>query len=173
MSLDKQQIDAFGDSARDLLSRVNHAERLRERISQPPALDRDFWQEMAEAGWLAVLVPEEQGGLGLGLGEINAIAREMGAALPAEPLVSVAVQTVTLLCSLPPGPLRDRLLAGIADGSLVAGTAWQQRPGQVQAGPGAVVSASEGALSVSGHFIGVSPATGASGWLILAREQEE
>ncbi|AHG62440.1 acyl-CoA dehydrogenase [Advenella mimigardefordensis] len=173
MSLDKQQIDAFGDSARDLLSRMNHAGRMRERVSQPPALDRDFWQEMAEAGWLAVLVPEEQGGLGLGLGEINAIAREMGAALPAEPLVAVAVQTVTLLCSLPPGPLRDRLLAGIADGSLVVGTAWQQRPGQVQAGPGAILSASEGALSVSGYFIGVSPATGASGWLILAREQEE
>src|SRR5690606_38583354 len=173
MSLDKQQIDAFGDSARDLLSRVNHAERLRERIAQPPALDHDFWRQMAEAGWLAVLVPEEQGGLGLGLGEMNAIAQELGAALPAEPLVAVAVQTVTLLCSLEPGPLRDRLLAGIADGSLVVGTAWQQAPGQVQARPGPVVSVDGAARTVSGCFTSVSPGNGASGWRVLAREQND
>lgn len=85
MALDKEQIDAFRDSARDLLSRTNHAERIRARVLQSPTLDLAFWQQMAEAGWLAVLVPEEQGGLGLGLGEMNAIAQELGAALPAEP----------------------------------------------------------------------------------------
>ncbi len=173
MSLDKEQIAAFGDSARDFLSRTNHAERIRERVLQPPTLDHAFWQHMAEAGWLAVLVPEEQGGLGLGLGEMNAIAQELGAALPAEPLVAVAVQTVTLLCSLAPSPLRDRLLAAIADGSLVVGTAWQQFPGQVQACPGPVVSVDGAVRAVSGRFVSVSPATGASGWLILAREQND
>ena len=173
MALDKEQIDAFRDSARDLLSRTNHAERIRERVSQSPALDRDFWQQMADAGWLAVLIPEDQGGLGQGLGEMNAIAQELGAALPAEPLVAVAVQTVTLLNWLEPGPLRDRLLAGIADGSLVVGTAWQQVAGQTEARPGPALAVDGNTQAVSARFVNVSPATGASGWLVLAREQNE
>lgn len=173
MALDKEQIDAFRDSARDLLSRTNHAERIRERVSQLPALDSDFWQQMADAGWLAVLVPEEQGGLGLGLGEMNAIAQELGAALPAEPLVAVAVQTVTLLNALEPGALRDRLLAGIADGSLVVGTAWQQTADQTEAHRGPAIVVDGDMQAVSARFVNVSPATGASGWLVVASEQNE
>ena len=173
MALDKEQIDAFRDSARDLLSRTNHAERIRARVLQSPTLDLAFWQQMAEAGWLAVLVPEEQGGLGLGLGEMNAIAQELGAALPAEPLVAVAVQSVTLLNLLEPGPLRDRLLAGIADGSLIVGTAWQQTAGQTGARSGPAVTVDGNGQAVSGSFVNVSPATGASGWLSLARVQDD
>ncbi len=172
-TLDFEQIEAFRDSARDFLSRADHAARIRERVRQPQPLDRAFWQEMAEAGWLGVLAPEAQGGLDLGLGEMNAIARELGAALPGEPLVAVAVQTVMLLRSLPAGALRDRLLEQIAEGTLVAGVAWQQSQGQIDVRPGPTVSVGEDALQVTAGFLNVTPAEGADGWLVPVREQDE
>lgn len=173
MSLAREQIDAFRDSARDFLSRGNHAERMRQRVLASAGLDRAAWQGMAEAGWPAVLVPEEQGGLGLGLGEMNAIALELGASLAAEPLVAVAVQTVAYLRALPDSERRDRLLAGIADGSLIAGTAWQQHPGQVTVRPGPVVTQQDGQLAVSARYINVSPAGGADGWLVPVMQNDE
>jgi alkylation response protein AidB-like acyl-CoA dehydrogenase len=40
-----------------------------------------LWQAAAEQGWLAVLIPEEHDGLGLGLVEAQVIARALGAGL--------------------------------------------------------------------------------------------
>ena len=173
MSLDREQIDAFRDSARDYLSRGDHAARLRGRVLKPEGLDRSAWQGMAEAGWPAVLVPEAQDGLGLGLGEMNAIALELGASLAAEPLVAVAVQSVTLLRGLPGNELRDRLLSGIADGSLIVGTAWQQSGGQLDAVSGPAIAAQDGKFALSARFINVSPASGADGWLVPAVQNNE
>jgi len=67
-------IDAFSDSARDLLSRNAAVARLRGLSDTQTGFDRTAWQEIANAGWLGVLVPEDDGGLGLGLREISAIA---------------------------------------------------------------------------------------------------
>lgn len=80
---------------------------------------------------------------------------------------------MTLLNLLESGPLRDRLLAGIADGSLIVGTAWQQTAGQTGACSGPAVAVDGHGQAVSGSFVNVSPATGASGWLSLARVQDD
>ena len=55
----------------------------------------DLWKAVNEQGWLAVLVPEEHDGLGLGLLDASVIARAFGAG------------TV-------PGPWQSTLLAGEA-----------------------------------------------------------
>jgi alkylation response protein AidB-like acyl-CoA dehydrogenase len=44
-----------------------------------------LWKAAAEQGWLAVLVPEEHDGLGLGLVEAQVIARALGAGLAPGP----------------------------------------------------------------------------------------
>ena len=45
------------------------------------AHDEKLWRSMAEQGFLGVVIPEEAGGMGLGMVELAALAEEMGRAL--------------------------------------------------------------------------------------------
>jgi alkylation response protein AidB-like acyl-CoA dehydrogenase len=52
------------------------------RISETgTAHDETLWRKMAEQGFLGVRIPEESGGMGLGMVELAALAEEMGRAL--------------------------------------------------------------------------------------------
>ena len=68
------------ESARALLSRECGAGRVRELMETETAHDEGLWQSLADQGWTGLVVPEEQGGLGLGLVEMAAVAEEMGRA---------------------------------------------------------------------------------------------
>ena len=48
----------------------------------------DLWKALAEQGWLAVLIPEEHDGLGLGLLDASVIVRCLGAGAVPGPYVS-------------------------------------------------------------------------------------
>ncbi|HEY9281549.1 MAG TPA: acyl-CoA dehydrogenase [Eoetvoesiella sp.] len=173
MSFDLVEIQAFKDSARDFLTRDNQGERIRKLIVENRSLDRDFWQQIAESGWPAILVPEEQGGLGLGVTEAVAIAEEVGRSYISEPVVQVAVQAVSLLNALPHSDLRSELLEKIADGSFIIGTAWQHRLGQLEPEYQANSVPVNDGLIVDAVFTNVMPADGADGWLVVAGVQNE
>lgn len=68
------------ESARALLGRECGAGRVRELMETETAHDEGLWRAMAEQGWTGLAVPEEQGGLGLGLVEMAAVAEGMGEA---------------------------------------------------------------------------------------------
>ena len=48
------------------------------------------WKQVVEMGWLGTAIPEEYGGLGLGMLEMCVIAEEMGRALAPVPFASTA-----------------------------------------------------------------------------------
>lgn len=167
--------DAFSDSARDLLSRNGAIARLRILSDSQVGFDRNAWQEVANAGWLGVLVSEDDGGLGLGLRELAAIAEEVGQALFPEPYIAGAVQVATVLMGCPAGGLRNQLLERLVDGSYVSGLAWQERLGQIQAADGLATHlvAVGDAMQLSGKKSFVIPGAGADGWIVLASQQSE
>src|SRR5260370_26047952 len=66
------------DSARDFLKRECKPERVRELMETDTAHDDKLWQSIADQGWTGLIIPEEQGGLGLGLVEMAVVAEEMG-----------------------------------------------------------------------------------------------
>jgi alkylation response protein AidB-like acyl-CoA dehydrogenase len=68
------------DSARELLSRQCKPRRVREILETDTADDSNLWREMADQGWTGLTIPEEYGGLGLGLLEMAVVAEEMGRA---------------------------------------------------------------------------------------------
>ena len=68
------------ESARALLSRECGPGRVRELMETETAHDEGLWRALAEQGWTGLVVGEEQGGLGLGLVEMAAVAEEMGRA---------------------------------------------------------------------------------------------
>lgn len=91
--------------------------RIRALRSDAVGIDRAVWQQIAEMGWLSLLIGEDQGGLGLGLRELATINEELGAALVPEPVAAVAA-----IAPLLAGDARERLL----DGSMICLPAWRE-----------------------------------------------
>ena len=54
------------DSVADFVKRGTDIKRVRRLRDTQPGFERQVWKQMAEFGWLGILVPERFGGLGLG-----------------------------------------------------------------------------------------------------------
>ncbi len=83
------------DAAADAFSRVKTVEAAREAIEDDSALP-DMWPTAAEAGWLGLLVSEQNGGAGLGAYEAMLIAQEAGKVLAGVPLLGALPASMLL-----------------------------------------------------------------------------
>jgi alkylation response protein AidB-like acyl-CoA dehydrogenase len=77
----------------------------------------DFWSDMAGLGWLGLHLPESRGGSGFGLPELVVVVEELGRAITPGPFVPTVIASAVIATS--PGAVADRLLRGLADGSVV------------------------------------------------------
>ncbi|MER6477595.1 acyl-CoA dehydrogenase family protein [Streptomyces filamentosus] len=73
---------------RELLAGRFGREALRAAVDGPGCVDRGLWKELGEAGFFALRLPEEEGGVGLGLPEAVLLFEEAGRALLPGPLVA-------------------------------------------------------------------------------------
>jgi 3-oxochol-4-en-24-oyl-CoA dehydrogenase len=163
-------VAAFADSARDLLKRSGSLTRLRRLKAAGQVHDKAFWRQIASNGWLGILFPEIEGGLGLGLRELCAVAEQTGVHLVPEPFLACGVQAGALLHALPTGDLRNALLRRLLAGDLLAGVAWQEWVGGDEAAmAGLQATEQEGALALDGRkqFVVGAGADG-DGWIVSA-----
>ncbi|MFH8881273.1 acyl-CoA dehydrogenase family protein [Streptomyces californicus] len=79
---------ALRSGMRDLLGAVFDRDRLRAAVERGGTLDRALWRELGAAGFFALRLPEEDGGVGLGLPEAVLLFEEAGRALLPGPLVA-------------------------------------------------------------------------------------
>ncbi len=84
--------------------------------------DRAIWSQLAELGIAGIVVPEEQGGSGLGLLDAVIVSQALGHAVTPTPFLATAVMAPTALEAVG-GKLAEDWLAGIASGELVVGVA--------------------------------------------------
>jgi alkylation response protein AidB-like acyl-CoA dehydrogenase len=167
-------LEAFESSAQEILAAVDHRARRRSLASADHSFDMGMWKSLAEAGWLSVLVPEAEGGLGLGVDVAAVLARAAGTHLLPEPFVAGAAMSTLVLRQCPDSECRSMLLRAISDGSILVASAWQEDIGQVEADPRAVLAdATDGTSSLTGTKRFVDPGDGAAGWLVLARRGTE
>ncbi|MFN0124690.1 MAG: acyl-CoA dehydrogenase family protein [Blastocatellia bacterium] len=75
-------------SAREFFARECPPERVRELMASETAFDAKLWEAIADQGWTGLTLPEEFGGLGLGLVELAVVAEEMGRANLPGPFIS-------------------------------------------------------------------------------------
>jgi alkylation response protein AidB-like acyl-CoA dehydrogenase len=167
----------FRDSARHFLERSHALQRLRAMRGDAACCDRAAWREMAGLGWLAILVPEADGGLGLGMREAAAIAEEIGQALLPEPYTAVAVQAASLIAALADSDARRDLAGRLCDGALLAGLAWQEalaEPDPPQAASTLATSAHAAGADfvLNGCKLFVAPGADADGWIVSARLED-
>ena len=131
--------------------------------------DRAIWKQMADLGWLGVLVPEEYGGMGLKLADMAIVAQGLARALVPEPLTATAVMAARVLADSGNGALKDKLLSGLASGDILPAVAWQEEAGSLDAANiKAQATPFEGGYRVNGTKRFVIGATSADGYIVSA-----
>lgn len=96
--------------------------------------NENVWKQIVEMGWLGAAIPEEYGGLGLGMLELCVIAEELGRALAPVPFGSSAFFFAEALKLAGSEEQKSTLLPKIADGSLIGCIAVSEGPGEIKPG---------------------------------------
>jgi alkylation response protein AidB-like acyl-CoA dehydrogenase len=91
---------------------------VRAHLEQPTAQEERLWPLLSDLGWPGLLVPEEHGGLGLGMVDLVVVMEEMGRALFPGPYLSSAVLATLAARELGLGDLLARLAAGTVRGTV-------------------------------------------------------
>ncbi|MEO9469990.1 acyl-CoA dehydrogenase family protein [Parasphingorhabdus sp.] len=107
----------------------------------------EVWQKIVEMGWLGAAIPEEYGGLGLGMLELCVIAEELGRVLAPVPFSSSAYYFAEAIKLAGSEEQKSELLPKIADGSFIGCLATTE-------GPGAIAETSIGAQYKDGKLTG-------------------
>ena len=92
------------------------------------------WKQIVEMGWLGAAIPEEYGGLGLGMLELCVIAEELGRTLAPVPFGSSAYFFAEALKLAGSEEQKLALLPKVADGSVIGCIAVSEGPGEIAAG---------------------------------------
>jgi alkylation response protein AidB-like acyl-CoA dehydrogenase len=163
----------LADSVADFVARGTDIARVRRLRGTRGEYDRATWKQMAELGWLGILVPESYGGLGLGLAEMALVAKGLARSLAPEPFTAAAVLAATALAASENEPLKREHLPRFAAGECLPVLAWQEQAGALDP---LVVEASatpfEGGYKLNGVKRFVSGAAQADAFLVSARGRD-
>lgn len=111
---------ALRDAARSLLDREVTSHLLRERYADPGARAERLWAAVTGAGWTSLGIPEEAGGLGLGVVATALVCEEAGRALAPVPLWETASLATALLREAGAIPTLGRICGGARATGVVA-----------------------------------------------------
>ena len=171
--VDHSHAALLAQSVGDFVKRGADLPRVRALAQTHAESDRAQWRQLAELGWLGVLVPESAGGLGLGLAEATIVAEGLGRALTPEPYTAVAVLAARVLEQSAESALRNELLRGLVGGEQVPVVAWQEQPNDFSGLQVATTATPfEGGYRVSGKKQFVVGAAGANGYLVTAQSPD-
>lgn len=149
---------------------VARVRKLRETKTE---CDRALWKQMADLGWLGVLVPEQYGGMGLKLGDMAIVAQGLARVLVPEPLTAAAVLAARVLADSNNEPLKKKLLEGLVSGDTLPAVAWQEEAGTLDAGKISMQATPfEGGFRVNGSKRFVVGASNADGYIVSANSAQ-
>jgi alkylation response protein AidB-like acyl-CoA dehydrogenase len=105
------------DSIRAVLTRESPV-ALARKVVESGERPTELWKTMAELGWPALTVPEEHGGIGLGMIEAGILAEELGRVIAPGALLPTVTQFVPAVQETATADQRDRFLGGVAAGEI-------------------------------------------------------
>jgi 3-oxocholest-4-en-26-oyl-CoA dehydrogenase beta subunit len=123
-----EEQDAVRDLAAQILEGHATAERVKEVERSEERIDRELWRALADAGLLAIAVPEERGGSGLGLIELCLLLEQQGRRVAPVPLWPTLILGALPLAELGSSEQQQRWLPGVASGDVIL-TAALSEPG--------------------------------------------
>jgi alkylation response protein AidB-like acyl-CoA dehydrogenase len=160
-----EQQKLLQDSAARFMEQSAGAQLVRRVRESGAPFDADVWRELAAAGWLAILIGEDKGGLGLGPTELALVLEEAGKALLPGPIAAAAAAAKILSEGDGGGDLID----GILSGDLVVVPALQETAFGIDP-EGAACRADPGGEGwrLTGEKCFIPEAGGAHGFLVSA-----
>jgi alkylation response protein AidB-like acyl-CoA dehydrogenase len=123
MTLNEDQ-SMLRDSARDFMKTeapVAHFRKYRDMECQD-GFSHDLWKQFAEMGFTGILIPEAEGGLGMGHIEAGIVLEEIGRNLSPSPFLSTSITAVEALKAADKA-MRDLWFPEILKGEAVIGIA--------------------------------------------------
>jgi alkylation response protein AidB-like acyl-CoA dehydrogenase len=119
-------------SARNFIKKASPVTRMRELRDDTESLgyDKKVFQQMAKLDWTAILLPEDQGGMGMGMADMIVVMEAIGTGLAPEPLlpsVILAGQALTLSGN---DALVNEWLDPIIEAKKVLALAYQEKQGR-------------------------------------------
>lgn len=143
--------------------------RIRGLRGKEPDFGRSLWRAMGAQGWLSILVPEEEGGLGLGMAAAAAVAERLGVACAPEPYVMAGLLTPFLISRSSNRARKQGLMPAVLSGELLVSLAWQPAGGSLEPEKVEISArAQSGEIVLSGQCRFVVPAL-ADAYLVLAK----
>jgi alkylation response protein AidB-like acyl-CoA dehydrogenase len=113
-------------SARRFLENECPSAFVRRRMAESAAMTEEFWQKLAEQGWLGILYPEEAGGSGLGLVDMTVLMEEMGRAVMPGPFFSTVLLGGSAILEAGSPAQRQEWLPRITAGDAKVSLAWTE-----------------------------------------------
>jgi len=114
------------DSARRFLESECDTQFVRRRVAESAAVTDEFWQKLAEQGWLGIIYPEENGGSGLELVDLVVLMEETGRVIMPGPFFSTVLLGGATIAEAGSQAQRQEWLPRIAAGSAKAALAWTE-----------------------------------------------
>ncbi len=105
------------DSIRAVLARESPV-ALARKVVESDERPTELWKTMVELGWPALTVPEEDGGIGLGMIEAGILAEELGRVIAPGALLPTVTQFVPAVRETGTPEQRARFLGGVAAGEI-------------------------------------------------------
>lgn len=146
--------------------------RVRQIMAREDGFDGELWRQVAELGWLGLIIPEEFGGVGLKWVDLTVVLEETARGLCPLPIASQALSAAAIL-RLGRDVHRREWLPAMARGDAICTLGLYDEPNWLH--PDAVTlsgSPAEGGLRVSGRKPFVQDAMAASHFLLALRGPE-
>ena len=168
-----EEQELLRESARRFLESECTTGFVRARMAESAAVTDEFWQKLADQGWLGVVFSEEEGGSGLGLVDLVVLMEEMGRAVMPGPFLSTVLLGGAAIAEAGSPIQRQQWLPQIARGSAKAALAWTE-PNLRWDAAGVALTAREagGGFALSGTKLFVGDAHLADVIVVAARTRD-
>ena len=107
------------DAARDFLTRTLPKKAVKEMEDSQTGYTPEFWKELADMGWMGLVLPEKYGGAGMAFLDLAVLLEEMGRACLPGPFFSTVVLGALPILDFGTEKQREQYLPKIAAGRAV------------------------------------------------------
>lgn len=159
------------DGARRYVRDKMGTEARRAAAAHPDGFLREHWSAFADMGWLALPIPEEDGGIGGTGADLALLSEELGRGLSSAPFADTAVLAAHLIAGCPDVDCRLPLLEAIISGDAVVALAHTEIEGRSEFDTPVRTNATrdERGWRLDGAKSRVVHGAGATHWLVTAR----
>ena len=142
--------EAIATESRRVLDARTSKDRLLALLESQGEHDQTFWRTAVEQGWTGMAIPEEHGGLGLGLAELGLVAQATGAATAGAPFLTFCDGAACALLGSGNTGAQAAWLPRLASGEVLAAVAMGEGTDPLPPMPGVVFA--------GGRLSGTKPA---------------